>query len=203
MTDPRGPTLLRLARAAIDAALGGASTTPATTTPATTTPATTPPTTSTVVDTTDPFLDRPGACFVSLHRHGALRGCIGNITPLPSLREAVTHNAVAAALRDPRFPALTRAEFADTTIDISVLSSLTPLPAHSEAALLAALRPGVDGLQITAGHRRAVFIPAVWEQLPQPRAFLDHLRAKAGMSTHTWPHDMHAERFTAEHFGEA
>jgi len=184
MTAAHGPTLLRLARAAIDAALGGT------------------PTDVSLVDSSDAALDRPGACFVSLHRHGALRGCIGNITPLPSLREAVIHNAVAAALRDPRFPALTRVELADTTIDISVLSALTPLPAHSEAALLAALRPGIDGLQISAGQRRAVFIPAVWEQLPQPRAFLDHLRAKAGMSTHTWPADMHAERFTAELFTE-
>lgn len=182
MTSPSGPALLRLARAAIDAALAGKSTDSAT--------------------ADDPALDRPGACFVSLHRHGALRGCIGNITPLPTLREAVTHNAVAAALRDPRFPALTPAELADTTIDISVLSALTPLPAHSEAALLAALRPGVDGLQISAGNRRAVFIPAVWDQLPQPRAFLDHLRAKAGMPTHGWPPDMHAERFTAELFSE-
>lgn len=182
MTDLHGPTLLRLARAAIDAALTGKSTD--------------------ISTTADPSLARPGACFVSLHRHGALRGCIGNIAPLPTLYEAVTHNAVAAALRDPRFPALTRAELADTTIDISVLSALTPLPAHSEAALLAALRPGVDGLQISSGNRRAVFIPAVWDQLPQPRAFLDHLRAKAGMSTHSWPHDMHAERFTAASFSE-
>lgn len=185
MTDPRSPVLLHLARAAINAALGGA--------PFASPPLTLPGAT---------FLDRPGACFVSLHRHGALRGCIGNITPLPTLREAITHNAVAAALHDPRFPALTRAELTDTTLDISVLSALTPLPAHSEAALLAALRPRVDGLQISAGQRRAVFIPAVWDQLPQPRAFVDHLRAKAGMTTHTWPADMHAERFTAELFSD-
>lgn len=180
MNDPRGPVLLALARATIDAALGG---------PAPTSPAAS-------------FLDRPGACFVSLHRRGRLRGCIGNITPLPSLREAVTHNAVAAALRDPRFPPLTRRELADTTIDISLLSPLSRLPADSEATLLAALRPGVDGLQISAGHRRAVFIPAVWDQLPEPRDFLDHLRAKAGMPPAPWPADMHAERFTAEHFAE-
>lgn len=180
MSDPRGPVLLALARATIDRALGG---------PVHALP-------------TDTFLDRPGACFVSLHRHGALRGCIGNITPLPSLRDAVVRNAVSAALHDPRFPALTRAELPETTIDISLLSALTPIPAHSEAALLAALRPGSDGLQISAGQRRAVFIPAVWEQLQDPRHFLDQLRIKAGMSTTRWPADMHAERFTAEHFTE-
>ena len=181
MTDPRGPVLLTLARTAIDAALGG--------------PALVPP--------TDAFLDRPGACFVSLHRRGELRGCIGNITPMPSLREAVTHNAVAAALRDPRFPPLARHELADTVIDISLLSALSPIPAHTEAALLAALRPNIDGLQIAAGPYRAVFIPSVWDQLPDPRQFLTNLRAKARLPPGRWPADMRAERFTAEHFAES
>lgn len=184
MTDNRGPILLALARSAITAALGG--------------PA--------LVIPNAAFLAEPGACFVSLHRDGALRGCIGNILPVDHLQDAITHNAVAAALRDSRFTPLRPHELADTTIDISLLSPLSPLPAHSEAALLAALRPGVDGLRISAslsgGTRGAVFIPSVWEQLPDPRAFLDHLRAKAGLPRDRWPADMQADRFTAEHFKE-
>ncbi|WP_293248295.1 AmmeMemoRadiSam system protein A [Nannocystis sp.] len=180
MTDHRGPILLALARSAITAALGG--------------PA--------LIIPDAAFLAAPGACFVSLHRDGQLRGCIGNILPVDHLRDAITHNAVAAALRDSRFTPLRPHELADTTIDISLLSPLSPLPAHSEAALLAALRPGVDGLRITSGNRGAVFIPSVWEQLPDPRAFLDHLRAKAGLPRDRWPADMHADRFTAEHFKE-
>lgn len=180
MSDPRGPVLLSLARSAIDAALGG--------------PA--------LVLPDDAFLDRPGACFVSLHRRGELRGCIGNITPMPTLRAAVTHNAVAAALRDPRFPPLARLELADTLLEISLLSALSPIPCDTEAALLAALRPNIDGLQIAAGPHRAVFIPSVWDQLPDPRQFLTNLRAKARIPPGRWPADMHAERFTAEHFAE-
>ena len=54
----------------------------------------------------------------------------------------------------------------------------------------------------TSGNRGAVFSPTEWEKLPAPRAFLDHLRAKAGLPRDRWPADMHADRFTAEHFKE-
>ncbi len=176
----RGPALLALARAAIDAALGG---------PALDLP-------------DDPALAIPGACFVTLKQRGQLRGCIGNIVATGSLRDAVVRNAESAALRDPRFTPLRRAELAITTIELSILSPMQPVPAASEAELLAHLRPGVDGLMLRAGTRSAVFIPSVWDQLPDPKQFLDHLRAKGQFPAGRWLPDTRAERFTAEHFSE-
>jgi AmmeMemoRadiSam system protein A len=180
-TDPRGDTLLTLARAAITAALGGPPLPPA---------------------TPEPWLDAPGACFVTLTQDGQLRGCIGNITPQGSLRDAVVRNAQSSALRDPRFVPLSREELPITRIEISLLSPMEPIPADSEEALLAALRPGTDGLLLTARGRSAVFIPSVWEQLPDKRDFLDHLRVKGHFPRDRWLPDTRAERFTAEHWEE-
>lgn len=180
--DPRGETLLTLARAAITAALGGPPLPPA---------------------QSEPWLDAPGACFVTLTQAGALRGCIGNISPQGSLRDAVIRNAQSSALRDPRFVPLARHELARTQIEISLLSPMESIPADSEAAVLAALRPGVDGLLLTARGHSAVFIPSVWDQLPEPREFLDHLRAKGHFPKDRWLPDTRAERFTAEHWQES
>jgi AmmeMemoRadiSam system protein A len=178
----RGPALLSLARAAIEAALGG------------------PPLPPYTVAGT--WLDAPGSCFVTLKQDGLLRGCIGNILPVSSLRDAVVRNAQSAALRDPRFNPLRREELEHTQIELSLLSPMEPIPAHSEEAVLAALRPGVDGLLLTAGGRSAVFIPSVWEQLPTQKEFLDHLRAKGRFPRDRWLPETRAERFTAEHWEE-
>ena len=180
-TDPRGETLLSLARAAIEAALGGPPLPPA---------------------RPEPWLDAPGACFVTLKQGDQLRGCIGNILPQGSLRDVIIRNAQSSALRDPRFIPLTRNELDRTHIEISLLSAMESMPADSEAVLLAALRPGIDGLLLTAPGRSAVFIPSVWEQLPDPRDFLDHLRAKGHFPRDRWLPDTQAERFTAEHWQE-
>jgi len=180
-SDPRGDTLLTLARVAIVAALGGPPVPPG---------------------EPEPWLDAPGACFVTLTQEGQLRGCIGNILPQGSLRDAVLRNAQSAALRDPRFIPLSRAELDRTRIEISLLSAMESIPSDSEAAVLTALRPGVDGLLLTAKGRSAVFIPSVWEQLPDKRDFLDHLRAKGHFPRDRWSPDTRAERFTAQHWEE-
>lgn len=178
--DERGPVVLALARAAIAQAMGG---------PRVEKPA-------------HAWLDEPGACFITLKQDGELRGCIGNITPTGTLYESIVRNAVSAALRDPRFPALRRDELAGVTVEASLLSAPEPLAASTREQLLAGLRPGVDGLVLTAGARGAVFIPSVWEQLPDPRDFVAHLLRKGGMSAERWPADMRAERFTATHYEE-
>ena len=108
---------------------------------------------------------------------------------------------MAAATTDTRFPPVGPDEFGELEIDVSVLSPLEPVEADDEAAALMALRPGVDGLSLEASGRRAVFIPAVWEQLPEPRAFLSSLRRKAGLPD-AWLPGTRLSRFTAEHFRE-
>jgi AmmeMemoRadiSam system protein A len=148
-----------------------------------------------------PALREPCGTFVTLLVGGALNGCIGTLEPIEPLAEAVNRLAWEAAFRDPRLPALTWDDYPRLTIKISVLSPLEPLPPMTEDELLAALRPGVDGLLIEAGGRRATFLPAVWEQVDTPRSFLSQLQLKAGMRPGSWPPGARASRYTSTEFG--
>ena len=157
--------------------------------------------------TTQPeALRADGAAFVTLHLGGALRGCIGHLEPIQPLASDVADNAFAAAFRDPRFPPVCDAEFDDLHIEISVLTPSQPITFDSEDELLAALRPGIDGVILaetgTGGERRGTFLPSVWEQLPQPRDFLRHLKLKAGLSPDHWSDQIRAWRYGTEAFGE-
>jgi AmmeMemoRadiSam system protein B/AmmeMemoRadiSam system protein A len=145
-----------------------------------------------------PELAEPGACFVTLKKNGQLRGCIGSPEAHRPLITDVAVNAYAAAFRDPRFPALSASELPSVTLSLSVLSPQVPMTIRDEADLLAQLRPGVDGLVIADGGRRALFLPSVWEQLPDRRAFLQHLKRKAGMPLNHWSDGFTARRFVAE-----
>jgi AMMECR1 domain-containing protein len=93
-------------------------------------------------------------------------------------------------------------ELPELEIEVSVLSPLEPLPARDEAEAARRLRPGADGLYLEAGPHRATFIPAVWDQLPDPRAFLHHLQAKAGLAG-GWRPDTRLFRFSADRYEEA
>src|SRR5690606_34011985 len=112
-----------------------------------------------------PRLALPGASFVSLHRAGRLRGCMGRLEPSRPLAEDVAGNARAAAYFDPRFAPLAADERDDLELEISVLGRPEPLVVADEAELLALLRPGIDGLIVHERGRRATFLPAVWRQL--------------------------------------
>ena len=153
------------------------------------------------------WLDAPGASFVTLTSGrapgGALRGCIGSLGARRPLREDVEANAVAAALHDPRFAPLTARELDDTVVEVSVLSAPAALPVADEAELLAHLRPGVDGVVLSACGRRATFLPQVWEQLPDPADFLARLRRKAGLPADYWGRDVVVETYTVTAWQEA
>ncbi|MEA1992288.1 MAG: AmmeMemoRadiSam system protein B, partial [Thermodesulfobacteriota bacterium] len=69
-----------------------------------------------------PILKEDRGCFVTLHKYGQLRGCIGTIVPVCSLFECVEKNAQNAAFRDPRFPPLSAKELSEIDIEVSVLS---------------------------------------------------------------------------------
>ena len=149
-----------------------------------------------------PVLDEVRASFVTLKLDGALRGCIGVLEAVRPLGLDVAHNARAAAFRDPRFPPLGRAEFEPLHIEISVLSPPEPFPAADRAELLARLRPGIDGLILAEGTRRATFLPAVWESLPRPEDFLSQLFLKAGLPSGHWSDRLCFARYTTESFVE-
>ena len=134
-----------------------------------------------------PPLVAAGAAFVTLKKDGALRGCIGSVEAWRPLATDVADNAVRAALQDPRFPPSGKAEMNSLAVSVSVLTPPQPMTFTGEADLLAQLRPGLDGLIIEDGPRRALFLPAVWETLTKPQDFLDHLRQKAGLRPSTGP----------------
>jgi len=115
----------------------------------------------------------------------------------------VAHNAYAAAFSDPRFPPLAALELELEGLDlhISILSPPEPMQFVSEGDLLNQLRPGEDGLILRAGVRRGTFLPSVWESLPQPQAFLQHLKMKAGLAPDFWSDEVRVERYTTEAFG--
>jgi len=134
----------------------------------------------------EPWLLHTGASFVTLTQGERLRGCVGSVRAHRPLVEDVRWNAVAAALRDPRFPPLASAELRSTRIEVSLLSPLEPMPWTSEAEASAQVRPGLDGLVLEAGGRAGVFLPQVWDEIPEPRDFLRHLRRKAGLAEADW-----------------
>lgn len=152
----------------------------------------------------DPWLQAPAACFVSLHTPcGALRGCVGTLEARRPLAKEIAEQAVAAALRDPRFAPVEADELPELHIAVSVLGATQALETPDEAALLAALRPGVDGLTVVAGERRATFLPQVWQSLPEPRDFLAELKAKAGLPRDAAHTALRYERYTAQTYEEA
>ncbi|HTJ75592.1 MAG TPA: AmmeMemoRadiSam system protein A [Acidimicrobiales bacterium] len=144
-----------------------------------------------------PALRQSVGVFVTLEVAGELNGCIGTIEADEPLGAAVPRLAWAAAFADPRLPALTPEQYRALEIKLSILTPLTPVPAASEEEVVAALRPGVDGLLIRSGADNATFLPAVWAKVPDPQAFLRRLEAKAGLRPGTWPAGMRAWRYQA------
>lgn len=140
----------------------------------------------------------PAACFVTLHKHGELRGCIGSLQATEPLARAVAHSAFSAGFRDPRFPPLHRNELGQLELEISVLGPMQDMNVSTEQQLLAALRPGVDGLLLEEQWRHAVYLPSVWEQLPDPLQFVQQLKLKGGWRADYWSSAMRARRFQTE-----
>jgi AmmeMemoRadiSam system protein B/AmmeMemoRadiSam system protein A len=148
------------------------------------------------------FLGDPAATFVTLNRHGRLRGCMGSLQAHRPLLEDLKANAKAAAFLDPRFEPLTQTEFNTTRVEISVLSAAEPMSVASEADALAQIRPGIDGLILQHGQRRATFLPQVWESIAEPVQFLRQLKLKAGVSASFWADDVSLSRYTVIKYSE-
>jgi AmmeMemoRadiSam system protein A len=128
----------------------------------------------------------PGVSFVTLTRSGELRGCIGALEPRVSLAEDVQEHAVAAAFQDYRFHPVQAEELPSIEIEISRLTPQSKLEYDHPDELLKLLRPGIDGVVIHYGMYRATFLPQVWEKLPAPEMFLNHLCQKMGAPGNLW-----------------
>ncbi len=127
-----------------------------------------------------------GASFVTLTEDGELRGCIGALEAYQPLAEDVREHAVAAAQEDFRFYPVRPKEVPHLQIEISRLTQPQALEYSTPEDLLNQLRPGVDGVILRDGLRRATFLPQVWEKIPNPAEFLAHLCAKMGAAENTW-----------------
>jgi uncharacterized protein len=150
-----------------------------------------------------PTLKAEGVSFVTLTVHGDLRGCIGALQPYQSLAEDVREHAVAAALEDPRFPQVRENELAKIQIEVSRLTIPIPLEYKDAGELLTRLHPGVDGVILRDGFRRATFLPQVWEKLPDPHEFLGHLCNKMGVEANYWRyHKLQVYTYQVEEFHE-
>jgi hypothetical protein len=153
--------------------------------------------------TPSPALTRKGGCFVTLHKQGRLRGCIGTIEAVSSLVECVESNAQNAAFHDPRFPPLGAKELTEIDIEVSILSVPEELCFEDGEDLKRQLDPLVHGVILSRGMHRSTFLPQVWKQLPDKEQFLEHLCLKGGMSPKAWQDpETTVEVYQAEVFGE-
>ncbi len=141
-------------------------------------------------------------CFVTLRKSGELRGCIGYLEGTKPLYQAIIENAENAACRDNRFFPVSIDELNDITIEISVLTPPEPLSFDHPDELVAALRPGEDGIILKQGFRQSTYLPQVWEQLPGRVQFLESLALKGGMARDEWK-TAEVQRYQALHFSES
>ncbi|MBU0700081.1 AmmeMemoRadiSam system protein A [bacterium] len=146
----------------------------------------------------DPELVICRGVFVSLHKGHQLRGCIGYIQPIEPLYEAVIKMAIAASTQDWRFSPVTMQELDDITIEITVLSELTPIQNISQIEI------NTHGVQLTIGNHSAVFLPQVAkEQGWNKEELLQYLCRKAGLSDDDWKMpDARLSIFSGQVFGE-
>ncbi|BEQ16260.1 AmmeMemoRadiSam system protein A [Desulfoferula mesophila] len=136
--------------------------------------------------------------FVTLHKRGRLRGCIGNFISDEPLTELIEDMAVAAASQDPRFPPLSGDELDQVDLEISVLSPLKRIEDVSE------IQVGTHGIYIISPRGRGVLLPQVATEYGWDRdAFLDQTCVKAGLRPGCWRDpDTEILIFSAQIFGE-
>ncbi len=165
------------------------------------------------------------ATFVTLQKRHQLRGCIGVLEAIRPLAEDIAENAFLAAFKDPRFPPLADYENDELEIHLSILTPAEPVSFMSEQDLISQLEPGIDGLILEEpviydiankreqlipridglilekSRRRGTFLPSVWEQLPEPKQFLRHLKQKAGLAPDYWSENIRIYRYRTELIG--
>ncbi len=147
----------------------------------------------------DPLLLKEMGAFVTLNKHGELRGCIGNLIGKGPLYLTVRDMAVEAAVSDPRFSPVTLEEFKNIEIEISVLSPMQRIDNPDK------IRLGIDGVLVRKGFNSGVFLPQVATETGWSKdEFLSNLCShKAGLAPDAWKDkDTKVYTFTAEVFSE-
>ncbi|MFQ5735707.1 MAG: AmmeMemoRadiSam system protein A [Thermodesulfobacteriota bacterium] len=148
-------------------------------------------------DAHSPALNEDAGAFVTIHKDGELRGCIGTFASPNTLHKTVTDMAVSAATRDPRFAPLSPSELEEITLEISVLSPLKEIRDVSEIEI------GRHGLYIIEGPNRGVLLPQVAVEHGMDREeFLANTCIKAGLPATAWMNGATIFTFEAEIFKE-
>jgi hypothetical protein len=148
---------------------------------------------------TNPALLKEMGAFVTLHKHGELRGCIGNLIGKGPFYLTVRDMAIESATGDPRFSPLQLTELGDIDIEISALSPMQKIDTPDK------IRLGIDGVLVRKGFRSGVFLPQVATETGWTKEkFMSNLCAhKAGLSPDAWKgDDIEIFTFTAEIFSE-
>lgn len=144
-----------------------------------------------------PAMAQVMGAFVTLHKHGKLRGCIGEIEPRRPLYQAVMDNALNAGLKDYRFPNVSGEELAELDFEISALTPPIRVSGPGDIVI------GKHGMTLEKAGRRAVFLPQVAPEQGWDRdTTLDHLCMKAGLAPHDWHEGARFSVFEAVVFGE-
>ena len=139
-----------------------------------------------------------GGAFVTLHRRGRLRGCVGQVLSCESLVSTVAHCAKAAALEDPRFDPVRPDEIGEIEIELSVLSPLERIAPEE-------IQAGRHGLMVSRGCQRGVLLPQVATQFRwSGQRLLEETCVKAGFERDAWKNpEIQVQAFTAEIFSES
>lgn len=148
-------------------------------------------------------LAQPAGVFVTLYKHGQLRGCIGFPEPILPLGVALLHAARAAAFEDPRFPPLSKEELTEIEIEISVLSppeKINAKPGEQPKHI----RVPQDGIVVKKGERSGLLLPQVAKEFGwDAKEFLTQTCIKAGLSPTCWKNEnIDIFKFQAQIFRE-
>lgn len=142
--------------------------------------------------------------FVTLTRHGELRGCIGHPFPTMSLIDALNDAAISSATRDPRFPKLSPDELPDVEIEVTVLSTPEVLKVKHPKDYPKEIAIGRDGLIIECGMSAGLLLPQVpvdwnWDA----EEFLSQCCVKAGLPPDSWlDRNVSVSKFSGQAFSE-
>jgi len=142
-----------------------------------------------------PWLQSFRATFVTLTLNGDLRGCMGTLLPVRPLGEDVRENARAAAFNDPRFSPVTLSEWHAMKIGVSLISPMKQYSFSNRTDLVEQISQDREGLLLKWENCSATYLPEVWEQIPDPRQFLDELLKKGHFPQAARPPELRAYHY--------
>ncbi len=145
-----------------------------------------------------PILESEKGAFVTLTENHNLRGCIGYIISDMPLHKTIEDAARQAAIGDPRFPQLTKEEFSQIKIEVSILSEPFPMVSYDDIVV------GTHGLILTEQGQRGLLLPQVpIEHNMDKEEYLSALCEKSGFHSSFWKErTLNIEMFTANVFSE-